>query len=159
MALYSSNNADLIVRDEIRANVGQPNQTAAANPSATDRGLIGLLKGIWQTLLDRLPTLTSGAIPVAANQPVAATVTVTTFSVTTASQILLAANANRIGVIIFNPFANTATAFINFGAAATAADGLMIPPGYERHLEIPFNGAIHVIGSSAHSIVVREWVR
>jgi hypothetical protein len=160
MGLYSSSNFDILVRDEIRANLGQPVQAAATNPTVTDRGLIGLTKGVWQTLLDRLPPLSGGALPVTiTGSGTISSIPVTTVAVTTASAVLLPANVNRLGILIYNPLTNTANTFINFGATATVAEGLIIPPGYERQPDFNWTGVISVIGSANHSVIVRELVR
>lgn len=160
MPLYSTTDTDLLTRQSIDTNLGTPSQTAASNTSVTDKGLIGLLKGLWQTILDRLPTLTSGSVPVTiAGGGTAQTITKSSVSVTTTSATLLAANANRIGYQITNRASNTATAYIEYASVASATDGLEIPPGWERTQDYAYTGVISVIGSSNHTLIVREFVK
>lgn len=160
MPLYSTNATDVLIRSDLQNQLGTQAEVKASNADVTNKGIIGLIKGVWQTLLDRLPALSNGAIPVTvAGQGSATTITKTSASITTSSTSLLAANSNRIGFVISNPSSNTANVYIEFAATASATDGLIIPPGYERTQDYPYLGVISVIGSAACSIVVREFVK
>lgn len=72
-------------------------------------------------------------------------------TVTTASAELVAANPNRSYLLIQNNDA-TGVVYVNFGAAATAANGVKIPPGgsYELNSNIATN-AVNAIGSIANN--------
>ena len=157
MPLYSSSSTDLLLKTSLDTNIGIPTDTAAANASVTNKGLIGLLKGLWQTLLDRLPALSSGAIPVVATEAIAATITKTTVALTTTSSTVLAANPNRIGWVVTNSISNTATAYLDYGASAILADGMILPPSYERMPDYSAQGQISGIATGPCTIIVREF--
>lgn len=160
MSLYSTNNTDVLLKTSLESNIGIISETKASNADTTSKGLIGILKGLWQTLLDRLPTLSSGAIPVSINGIGAATtITKTIVAVTTSSQILLASNSNRVGFLIVNRYTNTEISYIDFAATATATSGLEVPPGYERNQDYLYTGTISVIGTGNHNITVWEFVK
>ena len=73
----------------------------------------------------------------------------TNVTVTTASSLILAANANRKYLIIQNKDAS-GNIYINFGATATVANGLKLPPGASYELDSNvLTAAINAIGDIA----------
>ena len=160
MPLYSTNNSDVLLKTSLESNIGLVTETKATNADTTSKGLVGIVKGLWQTLLDRLPALSNGAIPVTiSGTGVASSITRTELSVTTSSQTALATNANRIGWIITNPDTNTNNVYIEFAGTTTITTGLIIPPGYERTPDFPYNGVISIIGEATTTIDIREFVK
>lgn len=75
--------------------------------------------------------------------------------VTNASTAILAANSLRKSLLIQNNHA-TATIYLNFSAAATAANGVKIGPGgaYEDPSMVPHLGAVNAIGDIANNTAV-----
>lgn len=97
--------------------------------------------------------------PITANNSIG-TATATTYSATSTAGTALAANANRRRVSILNPASNTATVFIGFAAAVTAATGIPLAPGQIFVDESPCHtGLISAItASGTAAIAVTEWV-
>lgn len=76
-------------------------------------------------------------------------------AVTSASTVILAANSLRKSLLIQNNHA-TATIYLNFSAAATAANGVKIAPGgsYEDPAMVAHLGAVNAIGDIASNTAV-----
>lgn len=91
----------------------------------------------------------SGAMTVQANVAARAAFANTQRNVTNASQQFIAANAARQYLFVQNRHA-TGNVWLNFGAAASAADSIKIAPGgfWESGMVCPTN-AIHLIGDVA----------
>lgn len=75
-------------------------------------------------------------------------------SITASSQAILAANSARKYLLIQNND-SAAILYVTFGATATAANGVKIPPGgnYELNSNIPSN-SVNIIGSAITSNVI-----
>ncbi len=89
--------------------------------------------------------LVDGSGAAASNTPY----TNTGVTVTNASQQFLAANASRKYLLIQNKDA-TGTIYVNFGAAATVANGVRLTPGAVYEMTgMPPNNSINIIGDIA----------
>lgn len=99
----------------------------------------------------------TGAVQITDNVPIRATLGNTAVTVTSASTMIDAANATRKFLLIQNK-STSGTIYLNFGAAATVANGLKIGPGgsFESAQVCPVNAvyAIGDIGSNPDVVIV-----
>jgi hypothetical protein len=91
----------------------------------------------------------SAASPLPINQVPATTCTPTSVASSATSVLLLAANANRRGVVIRNQ--STAVLYIDFGAPATADSPIVVQPG-DPFFDLPasYSGDLHGIWAAAN---------
>lgn len=92
----------------------------------------------------------------AGSPPVAGTATLTTPTMGVASTTLLAANANRLGAVVFNPL--SVNLFVNMHGAAAATDATVCI-GPRGSWNVPFNytGALTgVLASGSGDVAVTE---
>lgn len=122
----------LASNEDLLANVGATNETAAASDAAVS-GLNGLLR----RLLGRMRPRQSS------------TATLTNVSASVTSVTLLAANAARVGVIVWND--STATLYIKYGAtaSATSTSVRMEPDSYWEMPEPVHPGIMDAIWTAA----------
>jgi hypothetical protein len=134
-ALQTVGNASLA---SIDADLGSPTDAPAATPTAT-AGIGGLIRlGLqnaataltnWTTLLGRTPTLVGGRVPVdgsAVTQPVSVSVrnpVTTSIASSVNSTTILASNANRRGLFIYND--STAVLRVSFSTPATSGNSFV----------------------------------
>lgn len=86
--------------------------------------------------------------------------TPSTVSVTSTTNVALAANANRKRALIFNQNSSTVNVLISFAATATAATAVPLAPGQGWVEELPaiYTGVISCItASGTTSLQVFEW--
>lgn len=86
--------------------------------------------------------------------------TPSTVNVTTTSSSALAANTSRKRCLLLNPASNTNNIIISFGATATAATGISLPPGFgwvEDAAPIYIGAFSCITTSGTANLSVFEW--
>lgn len=139
----------------ISGTVPLPTGAATAANQVTQEGTLTTISGQLPAALGQTTAANSLSVVLASNQPavpvtidVSSTGTITSVALSTSTTVLLAANSNRKGFIIYNDSMNQL--FVAFAAtASTTAFSTKIQAGGEYEPGIDYTGVISGIASAA----------